>query len=122
MSDKTQVAVTAGLCLLGALWLLTLPLPWIAAFLCSVAIHELFHILAVKLCGGKIYRIRLKAFGAEIETSPLNWWQEMICTMAGPLSGFALLLFARNFPRIALCGLLHSLYNLLPLFPMDGGG
>lgn len=113
--------ISSGLCLLAALWVLVLPVPWIAAFLSSAMCHELFHIGAIKLCGGTIYKIRFRLSGAEIETSPLSGRQEIFCAAAGPLSGFILLLLIRTFPRIALCGLFHSIYNLLPIYPMDGG-
>lgn len=121
MFHKGSVMISSGLCFLGALWLVILPARWISAFFCSVALHEISHICAIKLCGGKIYRVRLRVFGAQIETSQLYWWQEAICSLAGPISGFILLLFASTFPRLALCGLFHSLYNLLPFFPLDGG-
>lgn len=113
--------ISSGLCILAALWVILLPIPWIAAFLTSVMLHELFHIAAIMLCGGKILQIRFRLFGAEIKTSPLSSWQEILCASAGPFSGILLLFFAKNFPRIALCGLCHSLYNLLPIYPMDGG-
>ena len=43
------------------------------------------------------------------------------CTICGPLGSFLLFISIRYFPRLALCGLIHGLYNLMPIYPLDGG-
>jgi len=41
--------------------------------------------------------------------------------LAGPAGSMLLLLLSRSAPKIAVCGLFHGLYNLLPVLPLDGG-
>ena len=63
--------------------------------------HELGHILAVKLTGGRVLAIRLRAGGARIETAPMSPGRTAFCALAGPAAG-ALTFFARNsFPELA---------------------
>lgn len=47
--------------------------------------------------------------------------RELLCVLAGPAVSFSLLALARFFPRIAICGLVQGIYNLLPIYPLDGG-
>lgn len=90
-------------------------------FLTAALIHELGHILAVRLCGGEILSLRLNPMGAVMDTSPLSYRQEVLCALAGPAAGLFLLLFSRLFPWLGFWALVQSLYNLLPLYPLDGG-
>ncbi len=107
--------------LLLALMLLILPLQWVCAFFTAALWHEVCHWAAVYLCGSQINRISISPGGAVMDTPPLSSVRELICTLAGPMGGFLLLFLRQSFPRLALCGAVHSLYNLLPLLPLDGG-
>lgn len=60
-------------------------------------------------------------FGALIETHGLSLWGECISALAGPLGSFILLSFAQFLPMSAVCGLIQGLFNLLPVYPLDGG-
>ncbi len=113
--------VSWGICILGVLLILALPLAWLFAAAISIVIHELCHYAALRLCGAQVYRLRVCATGLEMETSPISPGQEAVCALAGPLGGLLLLLACRHFPRIALCALFHSCCNLLPVYPLDGG-
>ncbi len=101
--------------------LLLLPLKLVLAWLISVAVHEGFHYGALKLCGCRVPCVRIGAFGAQMETGPLTSGQEIVCAAAGPVGGLLLLLFLKKVPLIAVVGLLHTAFNLIPLFPLDGG-
>ena len=103
-----------------ALWLLVLPLRWILGAIAAAAFHEACHVAAVMLLGGKIEGFSLGRIGAKIESSGLSALRQLICTLAGPLGALTLLLFARHIPVIALCALFQSIYNLLPVWPLDG--
>ena len=48
-------------------------------------------------------------------------WQEILCRLAGPAGSLLRVLLAKHTPRIALCALVQGYYNLLPVFPLDGG-
>lgn len=104
-----------------ALTLLLLPLPWVGAMLLAMAIHEGSHYLAIRLCGGVAGQIRVGMNGIQMEVGNLNVWQELICALAGPLGGFLLFFTAHWLPRTAVCGGFQSLFNLLPVYPLDGG-
>lgn len=116
-----MVRLEGGACVLGALALLTLPLNWLIAMIAAAAFHEACHALTVRACGGKIWSLCLGVGGAELVTSPLERRQELLCALAGPLGSLALVGCLSVFPRLAVCGLMQGLFNLLPLFPLDGG-
>ena len=118
---KPQIDVLPGAYLSAAVLLLVLPLRWFLAWLVAAAIHEIFHILAILLCGGKVRCVRIGPFGADIEIGPLTPGKELICALSGPAGGLLLLPMFRWIPCIALFALLQSACNLLPIYPMDGG-
>lgn len=118
-ADSVKVDFTA--CFFGAILLLTLPLKWLLAAVLAAVVHELCHILALRLLGGRIWEIRIGIGGAVMETEPLPYGKELICALAGPAGSLLLLLFCRWIPRTAFCALGQALYNLLPIFPLDGG-
>ena len=109
------------LCLLLALLLLLLPMPWVLAAILAAVIHELCHAAAIVLLDGRIYAVHLSAAGIRMEVSPLSPGRELLAVLAGPLGSAALTLFAPILPRTAICAAVHCLFNLLPLFPLDGG-
>lgn len=118
---KLPISITPEFCIVLALSLLVLPIRWILAWLCASAFHELCHYGAIKLSGCKVFRVKVDLNGAVMDTDLLRWSQELLCALAGPLGGLSLLLIARWFPRIAICGCFQSFYNLIPIFPLDGG-
>lgn len=115
------IQIESAAYLLAALLLLTLPLNWFLAALTAAVIHELFHFLGILLAGGRIMGIQIGAGGARITVAGLTTAQELFCALSGPVGGLLLLFLCRWFPRIALCGLVQSAFNLLPVFPLDGG-
>lgn len=108
-------------CMMLALALLILPLRWVLAWIMAAAVHEACHLLAVRLCGGKIDDIMIGANGALITVSELSTGRTMICSLAGPLGALLLLFAAEWLPATAICAIFQSAYNLLPLYPLDGG-
>lgn len=118
---KGKLSVEPGAYLLLALYLLLLPFPWVGAMLLAGAVHEFGHCLALCYFGAPIGRIRIGPFGAKIETVPMEGCMVFFCALAGPLSGLMLCLFWRWLPRTAFLALCHSIFNLLPIYPLDGG-
>lgn len=105
---------------LGLLFL-SLPLQWIVAVAISIAVHEFCHYAAVRICGGQVYSLYISISGLKMQTSSLSAGKELFCALAGPMGGFLLFAASLRFPRLALCALTHSVFNLLPCRPMDGG-
>ncbi|MBQ8403596.1 MAG: hypothetical protein IJX55_04120 [Clostridia bacterium] len=113
----------AGLFLLFFSWELTARV----AVVCSVLVHELAHLAAVKLCGGKTERVRITAFGISLGFSaPKTYGEEAFVAAAGPLASFAFAALG-HFCGGAFGGevlsfsLFLGLINLLPFEGFDGG-
>ncbi len=104
-----------------ALWLLVFPIRWTAGVLTAAGTHELGHLLAIWATGGRVRSFSLGAFGGRITTDPMEQRQELICLMAGPLAGSLVVLLWRWFPEAAVAALCQTAFNLLPLWPLDGG-
>lgn len=116
-----EFSLTPGSCIIGALMVLILPIKLLLAAFFAAAVHEFSHILAIFACNIPILQIKISAGGAVIRTMPMTPLQELLCALAGPCGSLLCLLFARAFPLLSLCGLVQGLYNLLPLYPLDGG-
>ena len=88
--------------------------------------HEAGHLLALRLAGARVERVRLTAFGAEIraDTRYLSYPREILCTLAGPAVNLALaVFFARALGNHLAAGvnLVLGVFNLLPVPALDGG-
>ena len=119
--NEINIYVTNGMYIYIALLLLLIPIRLLLSIVISAALHELFHIAAIRLVGKKVYSVSIAPRGTIIQTESLCDREEVICAIAGPISGLLLLLLFRWIPVIALVGAMQSLYNLLPLYPTDGG-
>lgn len=116
-----DVTLTADACIFWALALLVLPLKWIIGTLLAAAFHECCHYLALRLCRVRVYGLRIGSAGALMETEAMGQAQELFCALAGPAGSFLLVVMLRWFPELAVCAGIQGLYNLLPIFPLDGG-
>ena len=124
-------AISAGAILLGALLYSALSFSERAAILAPVIVHELGHILTLRLYGLRIRRFSADLRGLCIEYSGLcTPLAHAVSALAGPAAGLAYAFAASYFGRsrgsetlILSSGvsLLLSLFNLLPVLPLDGG-
>lgn len=108
-------------CILLALSLFLLPISWVVGWALAAGIHELFHILAVRICRIKILSMGLVSSGAVIKTEAMTLQQECFCALAGPVGGLSAIFLLRVMPQLAICAVVQSLFNLLPVYPLDGG-
>lgn len=108
-------------CVALALLLLVLPLPWVAAALLAGAFHECCHYLVIRALGGRVPGVTVGYRGAVMELCGLGTGAELLAAAAGPVGSLSLLFLSGVFPRLALCGLVQGIYNLLPIYPLDGG-
>lgn len=116
-----RIDITAEAYVLMGLLVMLLPMGWWVAALGTALLHEACHALAVRLLGGRIEGIRVDLGGIRMDTTPLPPGGRLIAALAGPIGGLLPVLAAKHFPRLAACALLQSAFNLLPLFPLDGG-
>ncbi len=134
MRERTVWECSGGFCLLVAVllfWDDDNIVPW-ALFACLL--HECGHVLAIRLLGGRVARVRLSVVGAEITPARarlFSYREELFIAVAGPL--FSLLaavlwatptahaLFGERALLIAGLNLAAGLFNLLPTGPLDGG-
>jgi len=100
---------------------LVVPVRWIIGWFLAVFVHEFSHYLALHLQKVPVLCVTVGAAGAKIQTGMMTAPQEIICALAGPLGGLILLSLLQIFPYASLCALGQSLFNLLPIYPMDGG-
>ena len=125
--------------LFGAVWSFSL---FLIIFSC-VVLHEFGHSLTAQRFGIRVHRILLLPIGgmAQFGRIPREPVQELVITLAGPLVNFVIVALiypftgvrwdlltgplrfslAEIFPFILLFNLVMGVFNLLPLFPMDGG-
>ena len=118
---ESRIIIEPGFFLFLSLGLLFVSIPWLLAWLTAAAIHEICHILALRLCDCEIDSVRIGPGGAKIQGEIPQGISGMVCALAGPAGGLLLLAFLHIIPRVALCGLFQSVYNLLPIYPLDGG-
>lgn len=119
MKGIIEVSPWAYILLAGAV--LLLPFDVLTAALSAAAVHELFHIWILFLCKVPVFRIYIGAGGARIYTGNMTAVQEVLCAAAGPVGSLLLMLFADIFPLVSFFGLVQGVFNLLPLYPFDGG-
>lgn len=92
----------------------------------SVALHELGHSLVARAKGGYIHEIVLYPFGgaAKIANIPARPMDEILVALAGPAVSLLLAILCYQVAWLEFVGYVNMLlffFNLLPVFPMDGG-
>lgn len=120
-SNKTEITIEPSFCVGICLLILLLPLDWVFAWFVASVFHELCHILLISLLKYRIYSIKASISGIIMRTENMKHVHEMIVALAGPIGSMCLLFFARFIPTIALCAMFQSSYNLVPVYPFDGG-
>ena len=118
---RCQFQIQTGFYLFWAAAMVIVPIPWLLAWVCAVLIHELSHYIALKSFGIHVFRICVGMNGVIMETEEICDLKMFLCAMAGPIGGASLMVLLHLAPRIALCSMLLSAYNLLPIYPLDGG-
>ncbi len=101
-----------------------LPESQAVALLVPVGVHEAGHLLCMKLMGFKIHALSLGMTGLQIDYEQSGRpAAEAVISAAGPTAGIGLWLLCSLAGAELMGGvsLLLSLFNLLPIYPLDGG-
>lgn len=94
-------------------------------FLAAAAVHELGHWIMIRLCHGTVTRFEISAAGGAMQyhLPRLSIWSEVSIALGGPFFGLVLWLIAGllHYELLAGASLVLSIFNLLPIPPLDGG-
>lgn len=116
-----KISVTPWFCVTIAAMLLLLPIDWLIGWFIAILIHEGGHIAVLVIFRQQIHAIILDYTGIAIKTDSMHPVQETFCALAGPIIGLSPLLVAKVFPHTAVCALILSCFNMIPVYPLDGG-
>ena len=116
-----MIRVGSAFCFLWALLVLMLPAKWLASAVLAALIHEFCHVAAICLLGGSVHSVRVGLFGAVIDADGITGLREAVCALAGPFGSLLLAGLIHVYPILGLCGLMQGCFNLLPVYPLDGG-
>lgn len=127
MLTRPELEVSPGfLLVLGALFFLDEGVGLLSWGLLACAVHELGHLAAARVFGGRIRRLSLTAVGAELSVDypmPLSYGRSSFVALAGPavnlLAGALAVSMKCYIPAALNFGI--GGFNLLPIQPLDGG-
>lgn len=127
MMRRVKWDISAGAVLLFALMYFFDGSGIVSAAVPAVLLHELGHVLFLRLQGKRLTRVRVSLSGLTLDyAGSLHGADALLCCGAGPLFGLAyaaaaLSVQGRFFQLSGTVSLLLSLFNLLPVLPLDGG-
>lgn len=91
-------------------------------FLLAAALHELGHCAVLLAFRIPIYSLRIGVLGARLSAGYSSRRAEILVTAGGPAVNLICVpLFMAVWPTFSLCSLFLLMYNLLPIYPLDGG-
>ena len=116
-----RVRMEGGVWIVLGLAVLLLPLRVLLGIILAAAVHELGHLAAMYFRGVPVLGFVLRPDGARIEAGPMEPVEEILCALAGPVAGTLVIFAWKWFPELALAGLVQTVFNLIPIYPLDGG-
>ena len=127
MSTRLKISASPAAVLLMALVFFFDTSGLISAFVPAVLAHELGHFLFLKIFQRRVTRLYLGLTGLKMDYTPrLEGKGSLLCAAAGPLFGCVYALFACSLPGdfwlvSGAAGFVLTVFNLLPVLPLDGG-
>ncbi|HUO84685.1 MAG TPA: M50 family metallopeptidase [Thermoanaerobaculia bacterium] len=112
---------------------------WLPILLLSVLAHEIGHALTIRGLGFGPSVILLTGFGGlTVNQRKAKPWQDALVAVAGPLTSFFLAIliavvlagvpflrsdpmFSRLLPMMQWANVVWGIFNLVPIYPLDGG-
>ncbi len=102
---------------------------WLAIFAVLFSLwHEAWHIIVLRLLGGKVKSLKAVGFGISLCSDMLSYNHETAVALAGPLASFFMFIIFLPFALkneytmfCALSNLSIFIINIIPIYPLDGG-
>lgn len=92
----------------------------LCAGLGAMVLHEVGHVAYACALGVKVKRIGVSLKGVYIVREPGSSYQNLMISLAGPLTNVALLFLWHQYPTFGLANLYFVVFNLLPFRGSDG--
>ena len=124
---RTRWSISAGAILLAALLYFFDGSGVMSALAPAALAHELGHVAALRLCSCRVTRVSVTVTGARLDYAPsLEGLRAALCCLAGPLAGAVYAVAACTvggaFWRMSgTISFALSVFNCLPILPLDGG-
>ena len=128
----TRFSCSISFLLATSVLLLTAHKSWLLLFWLAAMLHELGHLLALYLLGGRVSRFCFRLSGGELQYDGkhLSYGGELVLALAGPATNLLcawlcgwLATFGHQelLYQFSGCHLVLAFFNLLPALPLDGG-
>ncbi len=126
---KIQININIEIFLFILIFILTKQIDIYALFILFTLIHEVTHALTGMILGLKLKKFWVMPFGFKITfeekgTEGKREIKKLLIAIAGPLSNLCIMVFAIIFnlhTNIIYSNLIISVFNLIPIYPLDGG-
>ena len=125
---KERFSISPGAVLLIAAAYFAVGIKPVLAVLLSVVVHELGHAAAIRLLGGRVVSVRFDSSGLCMDGNGMDSQaRELAVFASGPAAGLVFAAACSRYPEnefavmLTAIGLAMTAYNLLPVYPLDGG-
>ena len=135
--DRMLLFFVGGFAVFGILSKQPMSALWPPLVFVSIYLHELAHAITALAAGARVEKITLHVFGGLTHIVGLSgWWRSVVVSAAGPLTNIALSLLLRALIALnlttsvalllfletfAFANLFWGIFNLIPMYPLDGG-
>lgn len=121
MHNFPRIFIKSDFCVFLALSFFVVPVQWVLGWMIAAFVHELFHLLIMLILKIRVLSISVGASGVVIQSDFLTSAQELLCALAGPFGGLIAALLIVIIPHVGVSAAIQTIYNLLPVYPLDGG-